>query len=71
MNGAKINAHMVLVGKLEEKKPLRTPRSRWVTNIKMDIREIVRPSMDGIDLAQYSEHGNGISGSINCGAVFE
>jgi hypothetical protein len=37
----------------------------------MDIREIVWRSMDGIDLAQYSEHGNGILGSINCGAVFE
>jgi hypothetical protein len=34
------NVYMILVGKLEEKRPLGRPRRRWVDNIKMDLREI-------------------------------
>jgi hypothetical protein len=34
------NAYSILVGKPEGKRPLRRPRSRWVDNIKMDLREI-------------------------------
>jgi hypothetical protein len=30
----------ILVGKPEGKRPLGTPRRRWVDNIKMDLREI-------------------------------
>jgi hypothetical protein len=29
----------ILVGKLEEKRPLRRPRSRWEDNNKIDLRE--------------------------------
>jgi hypothetical protein len=47
--GKKRNA---LVGKSEGKRPLGTPRRRWVDNIKMDLREIGWGSMDWIDLAQ-------------------
>jgi hypothetical protein len=36
----KRNAYMILVGKSDEKRPLGVPRSRWVENIKMDLREI-------------------------------
>jgi hypothetical protein len=36
--GEKRNAYRILVGKLEGKKPLGTPRSRLVDNIKMDLR---------------------------------
>jgi hypothetical protein len=32
---------MILVGKLERKRPLQRPRCRWVHNIRMDLREIV------------------------------
>jgi hypothetical protein len=39
-NGEKRNAYRILVGKPEGKRPLRRPRSRWVDNIKMDVREI-------------------------------
>jgi hypothetical protein len=35
-NGEKRNAYGVLMGKPEGKKPLRRPRGRWVSNIKMD-----------------------------------
>ena len=31
-------AYRVLVGKLEEKRPLGRPRRRWVDNIRMDLR---------------------------------
>jgi hypothetical protein len=45
-NGAKLNAYRILVGKPEGKRPLGKPRCRWVDNIKMDLREIGRDSMD-------------------------
>jgi hypothetical protein len=39
-NGEKINAYRILVGKPEGKRPLGSPRRRWVDNIKKDLREI-------------------------------
>jgi hypothetical protein len=50
--GEKRNAYRILVGKLEGKRPLGRPRSRWVNNIKMDLRQIGWDDMDWIDLAQ-------------------
>jgi hypothetical protein len=38
--GEKRNAYRILVGTPEGKRPLGRPRSRWVDNIKMDVREI-------------------------------
>jgi hypothetical protein len=38
--GEKMNAYRILVGKPEGKRPLRSPRRRWVNNIKMDLRDI-------------------------------
>jgi hypothetical protein len=35
----KRNAYRTLVGKPEGKRPLGTPRRRWVDIIKMDLRE--------------------------------
>jgi hypothetical protein len=40
MNGEKMNAYRILVGKPEGKRPLGRQRRRWVNNIKMDIREL-------------------------------
>jgi hypothetical protein len=40
MGEEKKNAYRILVGKPEGKIPLGRPRSRWVENIKMDLREI-------------------------------
>jgi hypothetical protein len=34
------HAYRVLVGELERKRALGRPRSRWVDNIKMNLREI-------------------------------
>jgi hypothetical protein len=56
------------VRKPEEKRPVGRPRSRWVENIKMDLREIGWGSMDWIDLAQDRD-GNERSGSIKCWKV--
>jgi hypothetical protein len=36
--GEKRNAYMILVEKPEGKRLLGRPRSRWVNNIKMDLR---------------------------------
>jgi hypothetical protein len=40
------------VGKPEEKRPLGTPRPKWVDNIKINLREIGWDDMDWVDLAQ-------------------
>jgi hypothetical protein len=50
-NGEKRNAYGILMGKQEGKRPLRKPRSRWVDNIKIDLREIRWDGMDWIELA--------------------
>jgi hypothetical protein len=39
-NGEKRDAYRILVGNPEGKRPLGTPRRRWVDNIKIDLREI-------------------------------
>jgi hypothetical protein len=38
--GEKRGVHRVLVGKLEGKRPLGRPRSRWEDNINMDLQEV-------------------------------
>jgi hypothetical protein len=38
--GEKRNAHSLLVGKPEGKRPLGRPRRRWVVNIKIELLEI-------------------------------
>ena len=43
---------MVLVGKPEGRRPPERPRSRWVGNIRMDLREAGCGYMDWIGLAQ-------------------
>jgi hypothetical protein len=48
----KKNAYRILVGKLEEKRPLGRRRRRWVNNTKMDLRKIGWGGMDCIDLSQ-------------------
>jgi hypothetical protein len=46
------NAHRMLVGNPEERRPLGRPRRRWMDNIKMDLREIGWDGMDWNELAQ-------------------
>jgi hypothetical protein len=48
----KRNAHRILVGKPEGKRPLGRPRYMGVDNIEMYLREIGWSGKDWIDLAQ-------------------
>jgi hypothetical protein len=48
----KRNAYRLLVGKSEEKRPLDTPRRRWVDNIRIELGEVGWSDVDWIDLAQ-------------------
>jgi hypothetical protein len=50
--GEKRNVYRLLVGKPEGKRPLGSPRHRWIDNIKMDLLEIGLNVVDWIDLAQ-------------------
>ena len=50
--GEERGVYSVLVGKLEERRPLGRPRHRWVDNIRMDLQEVGCGYMDWIGLAQ-------------------
>jgi len=50
--GVRRGGYRVLVGKPEGKRPLRSPRRRWVDNIRVDLQEVVCGYMDWIGLAQ-------------------
>jgi hypothetical protein len=52
--GKKRNAYRLLVGKPEGKRPLGTPRCRWVDNIRMDIGEVGWGGVDWIGLVKDS-----------------
>jgi hypothetical protein len=45
------NAHNILVGKPQGKRPLRRARRRWEDNITMDLREICCEGVDWMHLA--------------------
>jgi hypothetical protein len=44
--GSKRKAYMILMRKQERKRPLGTPRRRWVDNIKIDFRKVGWNGMD-------------------------
>jgi hypothetical protein len=46
---------MILVGNPEGKRPLGSPRSTWVGNTKMDLRETGWNDMDWINLARDTD----------------
>jgi hypothetical protein len=50
--GEKRNVYKLLVRKPEGKRPLGSPRSSWVDNIKMDLIEIGCGGVDWIGMAQ-------------------
>jgi hypothetical protein len=60
--GEKRNAYRILVGKPEDKGPLRRPRRRWVNNIEVDLNGIGWHSMVWIDVTQDNEPW----GFVNC-----
>jgi hypothetical protein len=42
--GTRRNAYRILVGNPEGRRPLGRPKRRWVDNIKMDLKYVVRSS---------------------------
>jgi hypothetical protein len=52
------------VGKPEGKRSLARRRSRWVDNIKMDVREIGWGRMDWIDLAEAGDQWRALVNTI-------
>ena len=50
--GEEKGVYKALMGKPEGKKPLGSPRRRWVDNIGMDLQEVGCGYMDWIGLAQ-------------------
>jgi hypothetical protein len=50
--GEKRNVYRMLAGKPEGKRPLESPRRRWVDNIKMEIAKIVLSGVDWVRMAQ-------------------
>jgi hypothetical protein len=62
--GKNRNAYRILVGKPEGKRPLGIPRSRWVDNIKMDLREMVWDGVDWIDMAQDREQWRALVNTV-------
>jgi hypothetical protein len=51
-NNKKKNAHKLLVGKPEGKRPVGIQRRRWVDNIRMDLGEVGLGDVDWIGLAK-------------------
>jgi hypothetical protein len=51
-HGEMKNAHKILIGKPERKRPLVRPMHRWEDNNKMDVREIGFGSVEWIHMAQ-------------------
>ena len=50
--GTRRGIYRVLIRKLEGKRPLGRPRSRWEYNIKLNLQEVGCGGIDWIDLAQ-------------------
>jgi hypothetical protein len=62
--GEKRNAYRLLVGKPEGKRPLGTPRRRWVDNIRMDLGEVGWGNVDWIDLAKDRNRWRDVVNSV-------
>jgi hypothetical protein len=62
--GERGNAHSILVGNSEGRRPLGKPRRRWVDNIKMDFREIGWSGMNWIDLNQDRDQWRALANTV-------
>jgi hypothetical protein len=62
--GEKRNSCRLLVGKPEGRRPLRTPRRRWVDNIRMDLVEVGWGDVDWFGLAQDRDRLRALVNSV-------
>jgi hypothetical protein len=58
------NAHRILVGKPEGKRPLGRQRRWWVDNIKIYLRKIGWDGVEWIDLAQDRDHWRALVNTV-------
>jgi len=58
------NAYKILVGKPEEKRPLRELRHRWEDNIRMDLREIWFECVDWMHVAQNRDQWRALVNTV-------
>jgi hypothetical protein len=54
----------ILVGKPEWKRPLGSPRHRWIDNIRMDLREKGWEGVDWIHLAQDRDQWRDVMNTV-------
>jgi hypothetical protein len=62
--GEKRNACRILMRKPEGKRPLVRQRRSWVSNIKMDLREIESEGRDWIDMAQDRDQWRALMNTV-------
>jgi hypothetical protein len=63
-NEVKKHAYRILVEKPEGKIPQRTPRRRWLDNIKTDLRETRWGGMEWIDLVQHRDQWRALVNTV-------
>jgi hypothetical protein len=61
---AEINAHKILVGKPDGKKPLGRPRRRWENDIRMDLWETGWEGADWTHLAEDRDQWRAVVNSV-------
>jgi hypothetical protein len=61
---AKRNAHRLLVGKPEGRRPLGRPRYRWLNNIRVDLVQAGWGDVDWIGLAQDRDRWRALVNSV-------
>jgi hypothetical protein len=62
--GEKRNAYRLLLGKPEGKRPLGSPRHRWVDNIMIDLVEVGWRDVDWIGTAQDRNRWTALVNSV-------
>jgi hypothetical protein len=62
--GEKSNAYRLLVGKPEGRRPLGSPRRRWVDDIRMDLVEVGWSDVGWIGLAQDRDRWRALVNSV-------
>jgi hypothetical protein len=63
-NGEKRNVYRLLVEKPERKRPLGSPRRRWMDNIRINLGEIEWGGVDWIRLAQDKDRRRALVNSV-------